>query len=114
MNQYDQTVLAATRRQFFAQGARGLGGLALASLLSEAAPARNEKVTGALPGLPHFAPKAKRAIYLHMVGAPPQHDLFDYKPLMKDMFDKDLPESIRNGQRLTTMTSGQRDRKSVV
>ena len=80
MNQYDQTVLAATRRQFFAQGSRGLGGLALASLLSEAAPARNEKVTGALPGLPHFAPRAKRAIYLHMVGAPPQHDLFDYNP----------------------------------
>ena len=54
-----------------------------------------------------FAPKAKRAIYLHMVGAPPQMDLYDYKPVMKDWFDKDLPESIRKGQRLTTMTSGQ-------
>jgi hypothetical protein len=60
-----------------------------------------------LPGLPHFAPTAKRAIYLHMVGAPPQMDLFDYKPAMKDWYDKDLPDSIRRGQRLTTMTSGQ-------
>ena len=58
-------------------------------------------------GLPHFPPKVKRAIYLHMVGAPPQMDLFDYKPKMKDWYDKDLPESIRQGQRLTTMTSGQ-------
>ena len=62
---------------------------------------------GGQPGLPHFAPKAKRAIYLHMVGAPPQIELFDYKPGMKDWFDKDLPDSIRQGQRLTTMTSGQ-------
>lgn len=90
-----EAVLVETRRQFFRQGARGLGGLALASLGANA------------NTLPHFAPKAKRAIYLHMVGAPPQMDLFDYKPKMKDWFDKDLPESIRQGQRLTTMTSGQ-------
>jgi Protein of unknown function (DUF1501) len=57
--------------------------------------------------LPHFPPKAKRAIYLHMNGGPSQMDLFDYKPKMGAMYDKDLPESIRNGQRLTTMTSGQ-------
>ena len=57
--------------------------------------------------MPHFPPKVKRAIYLHMVGGPPQMDLFDYKPKMKDWYDKDLPESIRQGQRLTTMTSGQ-------
>ena len=56
---------------------------------------------------PHFAPKAKRVIYLHMVGGPAQMDLFDYKPVMQDWYDKDLPESIRMGQRLTTMTSGQ-------
>ncbi len=59
------------------------------------------------PGLPHFAPKAKRAIYLFMNGGPSQLDLFDYKPKMDAMFDKDLPDSIRKGQRLTTMTSGQ-------
>lgn len=56
---------------------------------------------------PHFAPKAKQVIYLHMVGGPPQMDLYDYKPVMRDYYDKDLPESVRMGQRLTTMTSGQ-------
>ena len=61
-----------------------------------------------LPGLAHFAPKAKHVIYLHMVGGPSQLDLYDYKPKMQEMYDKDLPESIRNGQRLTTMTSGQK------
>ena len=102
----DRAVLNETRRQFFGRGARGLGVAALASLLGEEE-AHATTSGGGLPGLPHFAPKAKRAIYLHMVGAPPQLDLFDYKPEMKDWFDKDLPESIRKGQRLTTMTSGQ-------
>jgi len=60
-----------------------------------------------LPSLPHFAPKAKRVIYFHMVGGPAQMDLYDYKPVMNEWYDKDLPESIRAGQRLTTMTSGQ-------
>ena len=86
-----------TRRKFFARGAQGFGSLALAQLLN--ADSKN--------GLPHFGPKVKRAIYLHMVGAPPQLETFDYKPGMKDWFDKDLPESIRQGQRLTTMTSNQ-------
>jgi hypothetical protein len=97
----DEAVRNETRRQFFARGARGLGGAALASMFAEAA------TTSSAPGLPHFPPKIKRAIYLHMVGAPPQIDLFDYKPKMKDWYDKDLPDSIRQGQRLTTMTSGQ-------
>jgi hypothetical protein len=88
-------VALETRRQLLGRGARGFGALALSSLMAQG------------KELPHFAPKAKRAIYLHMVGAPPQMDLFDYKPGMKDWFDKDLPESIRKGQRLTTMTSGQ-------
>ena len=57
--------------------------------------------------LTNFAPKAKQVIYLHMVGGPPQMDLFDYKPVMGKWYDKDLPESVRMGQRLTTMTSGQ-------
>jgi uncharacterized protein (DUF1501 family) len=86
-----------TRRQLFRRGAQGIGALALASVLKGEA----------LPGLPNFAPKAKRCIYLHLVGAPPQMETFDYKPKMADMFDKDLPDSIRQGQRLTTMTSGQ-------
>src|SRR5213076_474033 len=55
----------------------------------------------------HLTPRAKQVIYLHMVGGPPQMDLYDYKPRMRAWYDKDLPESIRNGQRLTTMTSGQ-------
>jgi hypothetical protein len=59
-----------------------------------------------MPG-PHFAPKAKRVIYLHMEGAPSQLDLYDYKPDLVKRFNEDLPDSIRNGQRITTMTSGQ-------
>ncbi len=90
----------ATRRQFFGRGATGLGVAALSSLLQ----AEN---SGGLPGLPHFAPKAKRIIFMHMIGGPPQMDLFDYKPGMKDWYDKDLPASVRRGQRLTTMTSNQ-------
>ncbi|MFO0845072.1 MAG: DUF1501 domain-containing protein [Gemmataceae bacterium] len=95
-----------TRRHFFGAGALGLGTAALASLLPGRAAAASERF-GGLPSLPHFAPKAKRAIYLFMNGGPAQMDLWDYKPKMPDWFDKDLPESIRKGQRLTTMTSGQ-------
>ncbi|MCX6614375.1 MAG: DUF1501 domain-containing protein, partial [Acidobacteria bacterium] len=95
MKHEKDAVMLETRRQLIGRGARGFGALALSSLMAEG------------KELPHFAPKAKRAIYLHMVGAPPQMDLFDYKPGMKDWFDKDLPASIRQGQRLTTMTSGQ-------
>jgi uncharacterized protein (DUF1501 family) len=60
-----------------------------------------------LAGFPHFAPKAKRIIYLHMNGGPSQLDTWDYKPALQPRFDEDLPESIRQGQRITTMTSGQ-------
>ena len=58
-------------------------------------------------GLPHFAPKAKRVIYLFQNGAPSQLDLFDYKPMLNKMHGEDLPESIRGGQRLTGMTANQ-------
>lgn len=90
------------RRQFFGRTLWAVGGAALASLFSD-------RLLGAQPlkGLPHFAPKAKRIIYLFMSGAPSQLDTFDYKPTMGELFDKDLPDSIRMGQRLTTMTSGQ-------
>jgi hypothetical protein len=93
-----------TRRQFLRRGGNLLGSAALASLMSDRLGAA-ESAGG--PALPHFAPKTKNIIYLHMVGGPPQMDLFDYKPVMNDWYDKDLPESIRKGQRLTTMTSGQ-------
>jgi uncharacterized protein (DUF1501 family) len=97
---------AITRRHFFSRGALGLGLPALGALM----PAQTSLADagGPLPDLPHFAPKAKRAIYLFMAGAPCQMDLFDYKPKMDDLFDEDFPESIRMGQRLTTMTSGQK------
>jgi hypothetical protein len=65
------------------------------------------RVHPALPGLPHFAPKAKAIIYLHLNGGPPQHDTWDYKPKLAEFFDKDLPPSVQGGQRLSTMTSGQ-------
>ena len=92
-----------TRRQLFARGKNVVGGAALASLFGESLA---RAASGHAPG-PQFPPKAKRVIYLHMVGGPSQMDLFDYKPVMQKWYDKDLPESIRKGQRLTTMTSGQ-------
>ncbi len=118
MNPYREWVQSETRRQFFSRGANALGWAALASLTdplaragraAEAALAPVGSIPGPLGNVPltHFAPKAKQVIYLHMVGGPSQMDLYDYKPKMNDFYDKDLPESIRQGQRLTTMTSGQ-------
>jgi hypothetical protein len=97
-----------TRRQFFGRAAYGIGTAALASLLCPRSGRAEDTGHGGLPGLPHFAPTAKRAIYLFMAGAPAQIDLLDYKPQLNDIFDTDLPESVRMGQRLTTMTSGQK------
>jgi hypothetical protein len=103
MNPLNELGLNLTRRRFFAQGSHLLGGAALASLVG-----RTSAQAAAGPSLaPHFAPKAKQVIYLHMVGGPPQQDMFDYKPGLADWYDKDMPESIRQGQRLTAMTSGQ-------
>ena len=100
--------LFETRRQFFARGKNALGYAALSSLLGEGlASQASASSSGGMGMGPHFAPKAKRVIYLHMVGGPSQMDLFDYKPQMREWYDKDLPASIRKGQRLTTMTSGQ-------
>lgn len=102
-----------TRRYFFGKTAAGLGGMALASVMdpqlfaNEVNSAEALKTFGgALPVL-HHPPKAKRVIWLFMADAPSQLDLFDYKPTLQEHFDKDLPESIRRGQRITTMTSGQ-------
>ena len=96
-----------TRRQFFSRGANALGMAALSSLGLDLWGKPASAASLAAPG-PHFAPKAKQVIYLHMVGGPPQMDLYDYKPQMKEWFDKDLPDTVRMGQRLTTMTSGQK------
>ena len=98
-------VRSETRRQFLSGGKNALGMAALASLVGGSSVLGGEgddKPIG-----PHFPAKAKNVIYLHMVGGPSQMDLFDYKPKMAEYYDKDLPESIRKGQRLTTMTSGQ-------
>src|SRR5215467_12642378 len=93
---------AITRRHFFSRSSTGIGIAALASLLSEDA-----KAAAGLPGLPHFAPKAKRVIYLFQHGAPSQLDLFDYKPNLARVRGEDLPDSVRMGQRLTGMTAYQ-------
>src|SRR5688572_11247731 len=107
MNPFDPQ-LHLTRRQFF--GRAGIGAAALASLLrreSWAAGAAAPGVVPGLPGLPHFAPKAKRVIYLFQSGAPSQLDLFDPKPGLMPRFGEELPDSIRQGQRLTAMTATQ-------
>jgi hypothetical protein len=105
-----------TRRRFLGRSGKVLGWAALASLFGEAMPrggafAADAKVSSApgrnTLGLPHFAPKAKRAIYLFMSGAPPQMDLLDYKPNLAAQFNQDMPDSIRGNQQLTGMTAGQ-------
>ena len=112
MNLHREHQLLQTRRHFFSQTATGIGTVALASLMNPdlfgAAPASAAGGDRGILGAPHFAPKAKRVIYLFMSGAPSQLDLFDYKPKMRELFDKDLPDSVRMGQRITTMTSGQK------
>ncbi len=98
---------ACNRRLFLRQhSALGLAALATLGLGNAAQAAEG---TPRLPGFPHVPPKAKRVIYLFQSGAPSQMDLFDPKPLMQDRHGEDLPESIRQGQRLTTMTSGQKN-----
>jgi hypothetical protein len=116
MNPLTQFQALHTRRQFFGSAGIRLGGLAMGllaagrgggvarALAQAASPAR---VHPPQPGFPHFAPKAKQIIYLHMNGAPSQIDLWDYKPALKAYFDKELPDTVRMNQRLSTMTSGQ-------
>ena len=98
-----------TRRTLFTRATRGLGALALGSMLQRDLLARTGDDRGGigLPELPHFRPKVKRVIYLFFSGGPSHIDLFDYKPSLHQIHGKELPESIRQGQRLTTMTSGQ-------
>ncbi len=110
MNPSQEHIRNITRRHFFAQGSHAVGWAALASLvgrdtlgLSGLLQASEQRPTSG----PHFAARAKQVIYLHMVGGPSQMDLYDYKPVMQEWYDKDLPDSVRMGQRLTTMTSGQ-------
>lgn len=92
-----------TRRHFLGRSGLGLGAAALAWLLGEEA----ARGAGGRPGIPHFAPKARRVIYLFQSGAPSQMDLFDHKPRLRDLRGTELPASIRMGQRLTAMTATQ-------
>ena len=91
-----------TRRQLFGRTATGLGTAALASLLTKDGFAAEG--TAGLPGIPHFAPKAKRVIYLFQNGAPTHSDLFDYKPLQVAMHGQPVPDSFVAGKRFSTMT----------
>lgn len=106
----EQHYLTLTRRRFFGWSSRtlaaGLGSLAIGSLFQSAKGNPNVMQADGI-GKPHSPPKAKRVIYMHMEGAPSQLDLFDYKPQLAAHYDQDLPDSIRQGQRLTGMTSGQ-------
>src|SRR5688572_7098933 len=96
--------LMLTRRQLFGRAAAGIGVAALASLVNQAEGAP----TGAATSFPNYLPKAKRVIYLFQSGAPSHIDLFDYKPQMQQHRGIDLPSSVRMGQRITGMTSGQK------
>ena len=97
------------RRKFLTKSSLGLGAVALGSLLSP------NKVMGStvensnmgLPGLPHFAAKAKRIVYLFQSGGPSQIETWDYKPKLEELYGQDLPESVRKGQRLTSMSASQ-------
>ena len=105
MNPLTELHTQHTRRAFLGRGTLGLGGIALGSLLNAQAAKRN--AIGGQAGLPHFAPKAKRVIYLFQSGGPSQMDLFDYKPHLTKRFGEEVPESIYPAERKTTMTSGQ-------
>jgi hypothetical protein len=102
--------LISNRRQFFGKTATGIGTAALASLLTGQAPATTSTDRiGGLPDIPHFAPRAKRVIYLLQSGAPSQVDLLAHKPSLEKLHLQNLPDSIRDGQRLTGMTAGQKN-----
>lgn len=99
---------AHTRRDFLSQGGSVLAWAGLASLLGrDAAAVAAPSAQSIATRVPHFAPKAKRAIYLFMAGAPSQFETWDYKPKLAQLFDTDLPDSVRGGQVLTGMTAGQ-------
>ena len=110
MNPLDDRKLLFTRRNFLSLASSSVGAAALTTLFNQdlLAQSRAGLQTGTgMPGLPHFAPKAKRVIYLFQSGAPSQHELFDYKPRLAQLVGTDLPPSVRGSQRVTSMTAGQ-------
>jgi uncharacterized protein (DUF1501 family) len=106
MNPFTERHMQHTRRAFLGRSTLGLGGIALGSLLNGQAANRN--ASDGLADLTHFAPKAKRVIYLFQSGGPSQLDLFDHKPNLAKRFGEEVPESIYPAERKTTMTSGQK------
>src|SRR6476661_8722096 len=95
-----------TRRQLLNRGATGLGLIALTAMLQNRAQGASR--VGGLDGIPHIRPTAKRVIYLFQSGGPSQLETFDYKPNLPALHGQELPDSVRNGQRLTGMTSSQK------
>lgn len=106
MNLIEPYTNALSRRSFLGLTGLGIGAMAARTLL---AADTKSLVSGGLPAPSHFAPKAKRVIYLFQSGGPSHIDLFDYKPQLEKVHGEDLPDSIRQGQRLTGMTSGQKN-----
>ena len=106
MHPFSELQKNISRRQMLGRMSYGLGAAALASLMNPSESKADDKRIGGLPQLPHFAPKAKRVIYLFQSGAPSHVDLFDHKPLLAKKRDEDIPESVHQGQKLSTMTSG--------
>ena len=100
--------LSFNRRRFLSTMSLGLGSVALGSLMiPNLLNGGDMDETGFTPGIPHFAPKAKRVIYLFQNGAPSQMELFDYKPKLREMMGQEIPPSVRGNQRLTGMTANQ-------
>ncbi len=115
MDPLNENRLNLNRREFFGRTALGVGTAALADMLRQdgfAAPAKSfpDGRYGGLQGVPHFAPKARRVVYLLMNGAPPHVDMFDYKPQMEKWRGQQLPDSILEGKRFSTMTAGQKSK----
>src|SRR5690348_13739344 len=108
MNEFFESRLNVNRRHFLGKLSLGLGSVALGSLLVPGLlNGQGEEEAAPMVGMPNFAPKAKRVIYLFQNGAPSQLESFDYKPLLNKMHGEELPASVRMGQRLTGMTSNQ-------
>ena len=111
MNPIQERQLLLTRRQLLANSHKALGGAALATLLGQNVLANTNsqpRQNADIPLGPHFAPKAKRVIYLFMAGGPSHIDTFDYHPEIREFHGQELPASVRMGQRITGMTSGQK------
>lgn len=107
MNEFFESRLNVNRRHFLGKLSLGLGSVALGSLLVPGILKGEEEELASVTGMPHFAPKAKRVIYLFQNGAPSQLESFDYKPTLNKLHGEELPASVRMGQRLTGMTSNQ-------